>query len=171
MQSQTDLLSIYDAHRTDLIRFSVSIVGDISAAEDVLQEAWMKFARVAKNQQFDEPAAYLKTIVRTLSLDALRRRQREAKFVSVSEGDEFEIEDTLKPGPEQIVIDRHEIGRLQAILQELPSVTRKALLLYWRDEVSLREVASQLDISLGQAHALVKNGIEHCRERLQRHKH
>ena len=171
MQSRTDLLSIYDAHRTDLIRISVSIVGDLSAAEDVLQDAWMKFARIAQNQQFDEPAAYLKTIVRTLSLDVLRRRQREAMFVTASEPERLEIEDTVKPGPEQIAIDRSELGKLQDILQELPPRTRKALLLYWREEASLREVASKMDISLGQAHALIKHGMEHCRERLQRHKH
>jgi len=171
MHSQADLLNIYDAHREDLIRFSVTIVGDISTAEDVLQEAWVKFIRVAQKQQFEEPAAYLRTIVRTLSLDAIRRTQKENRHVSSTIDESTSVEDTTSPGPEQTALARFELSSLQNALNELPERTRRALILYWRDEVSLREVASDLGISLGQAHALIKDGVEYCRRRLQRHKH
>ncbi|MDF2368647.1 RNA polymerase sigma factor [Sneathiella sp.] len=171
MYAQADLLNIYDKNREDLMRFSVSIVGDFSAAEDVLQEAWMKFSRAAQKQQFDEPVAYLRTIVRTLSLDARRRMQREMKYVVVSDSESLEIEDTVKPGPEQEALARHELAMLQDALKELPDRTRQALLLYWKDELGLREVAHELDISLGQAHAIIKDGVEFCRRRLQRQKH
>lgn len=171
MHTQSELLSIYDRNREELVRFSLSIVGDMAAAEDVLQEAWMKFVRVALSQKIDEPLAYLRTIVRTLSIDARRRTQRESARVVADPAALMTVPDRDNPGPERAAIARDELTLLRAAVAELPERTKRALTLYWQEGKTLREVASALDVSLGQAHALVKDGLEHCRQRLNRPTH
>ncbi|MEK9846056.1 sigma-70 family RNA polymerase sigma factor [Thalassospira sp.] len=167
MLTQAELLTIDDENKEDLTRFSRSIVGDMPIAEDVLQEAWMKFLRAAGTRQFDEPVAYLRTIVRTLSLDALRRIKRENARISGPLSDGLEAADHNSPGPEQTAIARLELERLQGIMAELPEKTQQALLAYWQEEKSLRDIAQMLGVSLGQAHGLIKNGVEHCRLRMR----
>ena len=168
MHSQQELLSIYDRNRDDLVRFSASIVGDLSAAEDVLQEAWRKFVRAAAEQHFAEPLAYLRTLVRTLSLDARRRMQRDMRRSGSDALDETELPDQDRPGPEQTAIARNELAQLQAALEELQEMTRQALLLYWRDGKCHRDVSDALEISLGQTHKIVRDGLDHCRRKLSR---
>ena len=170
MHSHNELLSIYDRNRDELVRFSMSIVGDMAAAEDVLQEAWMKFVRAARKQHIEVPLAYLRTIVRTLSLDARRKITRDTLRVVQDSTDLDAVVDPLRPDPEQIAIDRNEIALLRQAIAELPDRTQRALKLYWQEERTLRDVAAALDVSLGQAHALVKHGVEHCRQRLNRPK-
>lgn len=167
MLTQAELLTIYAENKADLTRFSRSIVGDLPVAEDVLQEAWMKFLRAADTNQFDEPVAYLRTIVRTLSLDALRRIKRDNARLTTPLSDSHEPADHMSPGPEQTAIARLELERLQSIMSELPDKTQKALNLYWQEEQSLRDIAQSLNVSLGQAHGLIKNGVEHCRLRMR----
>lgn len=167
MLTQAELLTIYDENKEDLTRFSSSIVGDWPIAEDVLQEAWMKFLRAASTHHLDEPVAYLRTIVRTLSLDALRRIKRDNRVMVGAVAEAFDPEDDKTPGPEQTAIARLELERLQAIIDELPVKTRKALVLYWREEKNLREISQILGLSLGQVHSLIKNGVEHCKLRMR----
>lgn len=152
------------------MRFSVSITGDLALAEDVLQEAWLKFVRAAAAQHFDEPIAYLRTIVRSLSLDTRRRIQRESERVSGEGVDTLNVADQDGSGSEQTLMMRSDLYMLQKAVSELPEKTQAALQLYWQDGNSLRDIAATLGISLGQAHSLVKDGLEHCRKRLDRTK-
>lgn len=167
MLTQAEILTIYDQNKEDLTRFSRSIVGDWPMAEDVLQDAWMKFLRVASTSHLEEPVAYLRVIVRTLSLDALRKTKRDNAHLGGVLAENHETEDRINPGPEQSAIARLELERLQAIMNELPEKTRRALVLYWQEEQSLRDIAEELAVSLGQAHRLIKDGVEHCRSRMK----
>ena len=170
MQSQAELLTIYNANREELVRFSVSITGDLALAEDVLQEAWLKFVRAAAAQHFDEPIAYLRTVVRSLSIDTRRRIQRESERVNGESVDALNVADQDGAGSEQTLMMRSDLILLQRAVSELPEKTQSALQLYWQDGNSLRDIAAILGISLGQAHSLVKDGLEHCRRRLNRMK-
>jgi RNA polymerase sigma-70 factor, ECF subfamily len=72
-------LTVFTEHRPYLFAIAYRMLGLAEDAEDVLQEAWLRFsgARVANLEQ---PRAYLATIVTRLALDELRsaRRRREA---------------------------------------------------------------------------------------------
>ena len=66
----------YEAYKTGLFRFALSILKDESAAEDVLQEV---FVRLLSGKYSPEPGkeqAYLYRCVRNLCYDEIRRRKR-----------------------------------------------------------------------------------------------
>jgi len=53
-------------------------------------------------------------------------------------------------------------------MAELPERTQIALEMHRLGGCKLREIADRLGISVGLAHGLVAEGIEHCRRRLHR---
>ncbi len=53
-------------------------------------------------------------------------------------------------------------------MAELPERTRIAIELHRFGECTFKEIAAHLGISVGLAHALVIQGLEHCRARLYR---
>jgi DNA-directed RNA polymerase specialized sigma24 family protein len=57
---------------------------------------------------------------------------------------------------------------VQAALLELPERTRIALEMHRFGGATLKDIADFLDISVGLAHALVRDGLEHCRTRLRK---
>ena len=80
----------YETYKTGLFRFALSILKEESAAEDVLQEV---FVRLLSGKYCPEPGkeqAYLYRCVRNLCYDEIRRRKRTA-------GEEQEAVDPANP--------------------------------------------------------------------------
>lgn len=69
----------FEAERSRLVGLAYRILGSRIDAEDVVQEAWLRFER-ADPATIEEPAAWLTTVVSRLALDQLRsaRHRREA---------------------------------------------------------------------------------------------
>ena len=71
-----DRAAVFEAERRRLHGLAYRLLGSVSDAEDVVQEAWFRFDRVDLDA-IDRPAAWLTTVVGRLGLDRLRARQRE----------------------------------------------------------------------------------------------
>src|SRR3546814_2652242 len=61
-------LNLYLRHRAELIDYATPIVGDRALAEDVVQDAWLRFSEAgshdAKTRLIRQPVGYLYRIVR-----------------------------------------------------------------------------------------------------------
>jgi RNA polymerase sigma-70 factor (ECF subfamily) len=64
--------SDFERHRQVLFAAAYRMLGTRADAEDVLQEAWLRWDRVDRGE-VDEPRAYLFRLVTRLALDQLRR--------------------------------------------------------------------------------------------------
>ena len=159
-------LALFMAHRSELVNYANRIVRDQAHAEDVVQEAYLRFDTVADRHQPDEPVGYLYRIVRNLALDGWRRLQREDRHLVKGEDGKTDQIGDGKPSAETVMEGRAEVAVLMKAMAELPERTRMALEMYRFEEVPLREIALRLGISIGLAHRLVADGLEHCRQRL-----
>lgn len=157
-------LTIYLTHRTELVDLAAAILGDRTRAEDVVQEAFLRWNGVDVSRRLEEPVGYLKRIVRNLALDALRRYIFEGRLFDASALTEEISEAT--PSPEQMVIDRCELAAVMKALDALPPRTRLAVELYRLHGYKLKDIAARLDISVTLAHSLVVDGLEACRKQL-----
>lgn len=142
-------------------------MGCNSQAEDLVQEAWLRFDRASDKRFLDDPTGYLYRIVRNLALDTKRRMRRETQ-ISENGAIEALVANTAAPfpAPEQIARYKEDFALLQEALAELPERTRIACEMHRFGGAKLREIAAFLDISVPLAHKLVADGIEHCKERI-----
>lgn len=155
-------LDLYLSHRSGLVDYAVPIVGSRASAEDVVQEAWLRFA--AAQGAIAQPAAYLYRIVRNLALDHVRRDRTDAT------GDDDSWLDSVAdqaPGPEAHAVSRNELQRVGEALERLPERTRRVFELYRLQGYTLQQVADALDISVGTAHQLVHTALRSCVEALE----
>jgi RNA polymerase sigma-70 factor (TIGR02957 family) len=65
-------VATFAAHRSLLVGVAYRLLGSVGDAEDVVQEAWLRWARV-DTDTVEEPAAFLVRVVSRLALDRLRR--------------------------------------------------------------------------------------------------
>ncbi len=168
MSLNPSLLSIFLTHRGELVNYASGIVGDRGSAEDVVQEAYLRFDTTMASPQIEEPVGYLYRIVRNLAIDGRRKRLRNERHVAADGGAELELLAEDRPSPEDGVAAKDEVRIMMAALAELPERTRIALEMHRLGDYKLREIADHLGISVGRAHALVAEGLEHCRKRLCR---
>ena len=75
---ESSALSHFLAQRQRLRLLGYRLLGSASDAEDVVQDAWLKWCQVAGT--VEDPAAFLTTQVTRLALDRLRKAQRRARL-------------------------------------------------------------------------------------------
>jgi RNA polymerase sigma-70 factor (ECF subfamily) len=68
--------AIFAAERPRLVGLAYRLLGSVADADDVVQEAWIRWART-DHASIERPAAWLTTVVSRLGLDRLRSRRRE----------------------------------------------------------------------------------------------
>jgi len=161
-----DKLSLYLAHRAALVDYAAPIVGCRARAEDVVQEAWLRFdGREPDAQAIGHPVGYLYRIVRNLSLDLTRRLATERRQ---PDGDAVLAElpaETASPEREVAGID--ELQLISEALAELPQRTRTAFEMHRLGGYTLQQVATALGVSVGLVHQLVHDALAYCSARLE----
>jgi RNA polymerase sigma factor (sigma-70 family) len=161
------MLNIYRGCQRELVTYAVSIVGENDRAEDIVQDAYLKFSGAMAEELRENPVGYLYRIVRNLALDHCRRVQFEKDLFAHSMDDSLSADvPEDKPTLEQQVDVERKLKRLQLAFEELPERTRIAVEMHRLGGYKLRDIAFHLDISTSMAQYLVKEGIKHCQYRL-----
>ncbi|WP_421999592.1 sigma-70 family RNA polymerase sigma factor [Reyranella sp.] len=167
----SDTTSLFIEHRRSLVDYAAGILGSRAQAEDVVQEAYIRFSaangRVSAEQSppIVNPLAYLYAIVRNLALTWARRSTVETVVSPASEEIASAVSDT--PSIETVLVHRDELRTLAAALVELPERTRMAFNMHRLEGRPLREVADRLGISITRAQQLVKAAMVHGARRLR----
>ena len=160
-----DKLQLYLAHRLALVDYATPIVGCRARAEDVVQEAWLRFSRQKSEADIRHPASYLYRIVRNLAVDQTRRITTER-----TQPDSDELLAGLPAfdaSPEQAVSQQDELSAISRALEELPSRTRTAFEMHRLGGHTLQQVAEHLNVSVSLVHQLVRDALSHCLARLE----
>jgi len=159
--------AIYLEHREELVRYASRIVRDRAGAEDVVQEAWLKFDEASRQQLLTQPLGYLYRIVHNLALDGRRQSAREDKIFPSSDIEAVaEVSSGQGKSPEAAALYRQQLHLLNLAIDELPERTRIAFEMHRFAGSKLREIADFLDISIPYAQSLVAEALRHCRKRL-----
>ena len=156
------------AHRGELVNYANRIVGDRAHAEDVVQEAFLRFDAARDGRVVGEPVAYLFRIVRNLAVDVRRGLTRDRNRAVANSEDVLSSLPEDRPSPEAELSARDDLRVLAAAMAELPERTRVALEMHRFGGCKFKEIAAHLGISVGLAHSLVTDGIEHCRAKVFR---
>jgi RNA polymerase sigma factor (sigma-70 family) len=152
-------------YRGELVDYAARIIGDRSRAEDVVQEAYIRFGSVVSERDLEEPVGYLRRIIRNLALDLMRRLSSERRHIDTKAQAETVAED--RPSQEEVLAHQDELRVVVAAMAELPDRTRLAVQMHRFDGAKLKDIAAHLGISVALAHSLVHEGLDHCRQRLR----
>ncbi|MEL7300476.1 MAG: sigma-70 family RNA polymerase sigma factor [Pseudomonadota bacterium] len=156
---------LYDLASPQVFGVAMRMMKDRAAAEDVLQEAFMKIWRHAG--QFSaggmHPMSWMLTIARNTAIDKLRRvRQAE---------DLADWDDRLSdngPTPEQAVLANAERERIFLCMGELKSERAKAVQWAYLDGFSYAELAEKLDVPLNTVRTWLRRSLISLQECMAR---
>jgi len=116
-----------------------------SDIEDLRQDVYMRVCDAAM-QQIPYPAKpFVMTVARNLLIDRVRREQV-VSIEAVENLDALNIA-TDDPGPDQNLMAREELRRLQAALDKLPRRLRAPVVMRKIEGLSRREIAQRLGVA------------------------
>jgi RNA polymerase sigma-70 factor (ECF subfamily) len=155
-------LAEFEAQRPRLMRLGYRMLGSLGEAEDVIQEAWLRWARI--DASVDTPAAYLTRIVTRLCLDQLRSaRARREIYVGAWLPEPLigtsELEETIA---DDVTL------MLMMAMERLSPLERAAFLLHDVFDTPLTEVAATLGrepAAVRQLAARARKHVQHARPR------
>lgn len=151
---------LYETHREALISYAGRVCGDKGLAEDLVHDAWLLFHR-QDAAEISSPLSYLKTIIRNLSFDR-RRRSIFEKTTDAPFEETMEHVEASSVSPERDVAARQIMGKVMDAIDAMPERQKAAIRMYHFDGMKLREIAQELDISIGLAHKLISDGMKIC---------
>ena len=148
---------LFATHRGALIDYASGIVGNRAQAEDLVQEAFLRFAAAKGRPEVERPAAYLYRIVRNLAVDWVRQRALEQRR-QADEPAWWMLPD-LPRTPEQEMLHRQNLARIAAALAALSPEARLAVEMHRFGGYTLSEIAARLEVSVPTAHRLVRDAL------------
>ncbi|MET1756509.1 sigma-70 family RNA polymerase sigma factor [Novosphingobium sp. RD2P27] len=163
-----DTLQVFLAAQADLLRYATRITGDTVEAEDVVQEAWLRFRSITSARILEEPNGYLFRIVQNLALDRQRRKGRETQIFASADIVAAVLVPSDRPSQHAGAEAKDELAALRRALVQLPERTRRAFEMHRFEEMKLIEIAAELGISRSLAHSLVIDAVEFCKLALRR---
>ncbi len=140
-----DGTAIFAAERRRLTGIAYRITGSLADAEDVVQEAWLRFSGARPPAGIDRPAAWLTTVVARIALDHLKAARREREVYVGPWLPEPIASDPLavsRPGPEEMAerASSLTLGFLH-VLETLNPVERVVFVLADVFDVPFKEIA------------------------------
>jgi RNA polymerase sigma-70 factor (ECF subfamily) len=140
-----DATAVFAAERPRLTGIAYRITGSLADADDVVQEAWLRFSK-AGPESIERPAAWLTTVVARVALDHLKAARREREVYVGPWLPEPIASDPLsvsRPGPEEMaeLASSLTLGFLH-VLETLSPVERVVFVLADVFDVPFKEIAS-----------------------------
>jgi len=130
-----------------LYNFACWLTRDRTAAEDLVQETFMKALKgFASFQQGTNFRAWIYRILRNAFLNSQAGLQAS---VSLDAGDDAPLEPSTAETPESLLLARLESESIQAALHELPMNFREIVLLCDFEEMSYQEISLAIGIPIG----------------------
>lgn len=159
-----ELAERFETLRPVLVRHAYRMLGQYTEAEDVVQDAFLRWSEASVHGPIDDDKAYLRTIVTRLCLDRLRSaRARREVYVGPWLPEPVLSEEREQPEAAAMLADDISFALMLA-LERLAPLERAAFLLHDALSVPFDEVAQTLGRSEEAVRKLASRAREHVRD-------
>lgn len=146
---------IYFLHRAALVDYAALILGSREAAEDIVQDAFLKFVpEKVRAVTPEQTLGYLFRVVRNLAFDVLKHRKVERRD-QLHDAPYWAFPRT-EPTPEEHTLFRDELRCISRVMADLPIETRIAVEMHRFGGYTLEEVAAHLGLPLATVYRHVR---------------
>lgn len=159
---EVQIEALYLAHYRQLVGLARLILGGNAAAEDIVQEAFIRvYGSWAKIRDPDRAASYLRSTTINLARSVLRRQQTALRYAP---------DPPAEPaGPEEQVLAKVSNAGVMDALRLLPWRQQQVIMLRYYADLSVLETARTLQISAGTVKTHGFRALATLAEALQGH--
>lgn len=169
-EGDSPLIRLYLERRADLVRFFTVRLRSVSAAEDLVQDIYVRLRALDRPPEIQNPTAYLYRVGTNLMLDRLRGERRSAH----REGAWLDSQTTRvgseeiapEPGAEAAMAARQRLRMLIEAIEELSPQTQRIFRMHKFEGLSHPEVAAVLGISRSAVEKHMMTALKHLLARL-----
>ena len=160
MNNQERIEKIYQLYEQKMYWIAYSILGDVSDAEDAVQDAFLKLVRLVR--KLEDPASdrTKRFVIRTIQSAAIDRYRNNKKDRENRSDQDVESVDISVPSHEDLL---GEIQDIQILLQKLPEAEREVIELHMIRGMSFEEISGEKKASLAAVRKRYERGMKQLR--------
>lgn len=152
--SEKSLNIVINRHRSRLLYFIVSKVNDISLAEDIFQDTYIKVINTLKRGMYNEQGKFISWVTRiahNLIIDYYRKIKKN-KFVRSNESyNIFDFVSDAEQSKEDLMINERISSELKLLINYLPENQKNVLKMRFYSNMSFAEIAESQNLSINTA--------------------
>lgn len=153
-------LAAYDEYADALFRHCLLRIRDRETAKDIVQETFSRaWLYLSEGKEISYMRAFLYRVANNLIVDTVRKR-RTSSLDSMMEEDGFEPEDEMAENP----ADRPASREALKLLASLDDIYQSVISMRYLEEMSPKEIASELGVSENVVSVRIHRGLERLRE-------
>lgn len=160
MEEKPTLRQVFEAEESPLLRFAFGLVGQREAAEDLVQDAFLKLQ--AHWDDVSNPRAWLFKAVRNLALNHLRDHKRETRL------DNSKDFKSSAEHPDQSLGRLEAIGTLQLLVAELDPTDRLLITLKYHENLKYDQISQRTGLSVGNVGYKLHHALKNLADSLRR---
>src|SRR4026209_1036727 len=151
---------LFLALESPLLSYALRLLGERAAAEDVVQEAFMKL-----HVQFEEVREPRRWLYRTVHNLALNHQRQDKKVVSLDVHWEGQLATPKEAGdpeplPDEQIIRWEGIGLVRLSLSALDERSRELVRLKFNEELSYKQISEQTGLTVGHVGYLLHHALK-----------
>lgn len=164
------LTTIYLERREALVRFFTARLGSAAAAEDLVQDIYVKLSSLEDTGDVQNEVAFVYRLGSNLMLDKLRQERRSAardghwreSTIASVQGEDIADE----PWADEALASRQRLGRLIQAVQSLPESQRDAFRFHKLEGLSQAETAARMGVSVSSVEKYIRAALRHLADTL-----
>jgi RNA polymerase sigma factor (sigma-70 family) len=160
--SNDALCRIYEKYEGHLLASAISLLYDVSSAEDVVHDVFVSFAQSADKLKLNgNLKGYLTRCVVNLARDKIRAAKRHRIRLNETNPDMSVLKQ-----PSHAIIRDEEMDRLSQAMDCLPYEQQETIVLHLRGEMTFKAIAKSQGVSINTVCSRYRYGLDKLRSLL-----
>ncbi|WP_420385532.1 RNA polymerase sigma-70 factor [Roseivirga sp.] len=157
----SEFKSIFDQYYTPIKNFLYYKSGDIDLSEDITQDVFMKLWDKREDVQHETVKSYLYTIANNMLLNKIRHDKVVMNFAEKNKNQQEE------QSPEFQMEEKEFKVELERVIGAMPEKQREVFLMNRIEEMTYKEIAERLELSVKAVEKRMHGALNHIREHIK----
>lgn len=155
---------IYRLYNSHIYNFIYRMIKNTSVSKDLTQDVFLQIWNTKNNIKYDNNfEGYLFTMTRNTVYQYIRREVLLQNYINKLGKDKDEKTDVNIEGE---LDNKYFEERISELIEELPEARRRIFLLYWKSDLSYKEIAQTLSLSEKTIATQVNRSLQFLRDRM-----
>lgn len=160
---------LLERHKARVFTTIILIVRDEDAAEDLVQDTFIKAIHTMKSGRYNEEGKFSSWICRiahNLAIDYFRREKRSPLLNLDTTSHAFNSLSLAEEGVEATMTRDETHARLRELIQELPAAQKEVLVMRHYGDMSFQEIADATGVSINTALGRMRYALINLRKKM-----
>ena len=165
--------TLFLRYRQSVYSWLLRMTGDVTEAEDIYQDVWLKVIRHAADYRSGSFRAWLWQIVRNKATDRMRKMSPslilDSPISAEGESEETIVDQLSDDRAADALMQIEEVERQRVVceaIEELPMAQREVILLRVNGELPFKEIADMLAAPMGTVLARMHKAVKSLKDTL-----